>query len=100
MNMGLFGKSDDGPSAESVAQANQAQAAAMAESNRIAAEQAQHQQELNNINQNFASNLTADNRPVVQSGGSAADAAATVDNPDQKRRRPTAGLSSTLGINV
>lgn len=82
-----------------VDQAAQAQAAAQEEANRIAAEQAQHQQELNNMNKNYAADLTNENRAMVETAGSANEAA-TLDNPDRKRRKPTAGLASTLGINV
>lgn len=80
-------------------QAVQAQTAAQQEANRIAAEQAQHQQELNNMNKNYAADLTNENRAMVETAGSANEAA-TPDNPDQRRRKPPTGLASTLGINV
>ncbi|BAN92344.1 virion structural protein [Ralstonia phage RSB3] len=82
-----------------VQQANEAQVKAQEEANRIAAEQAQHQQELNNINKNYAADLTNENRAMVETSG-AANESATLMNDDQKKRKPTAGLASTLGINV
>lgn len=70
---------------------------AQAEQSRIAAEGVAQQKELANINKNMSADLTAENRAVVEVAGAANDAD-TVGNPDQKRKRATAGLASTLGI--
>lgn len=50
----------------------------------------------NNLQQNFAADLTNDNLSQVVAGGSAAEAGAV---PGSRKRRPGAGgLSSQLGI--
>lgn len=82
-----------------IQQANEAQVQAQNEANRIAAEQAARQQELNTMNKNYAADLSQENRAMVETAGTANEAA-SLDNPDQKRRKPVAGLASTLGINV
>lgn len=100
--VGLGGGGDSGGSqadAAAIAAANEAQAKATAEANRIAQEQAARQAELNNMNKNYAADLKNENRAMVETAGSANDAAA-LDNPDQKRRRATTGLASSLGINL
>lgn len=76
-----------------------AQARATEEANRIAAEQLRYQQELNNMNKNYAADLSNENRAMVETAGTANEAG-QLDNPDQKRRRASSGLASTLGINV
>lgn len=78
-------------------QAIQAQQAASAEASRIASEQVAQSKELTNINKNMSADLTAENRAVVEVAGAANDAAA-LGNPDQKRKRTDGGLASTLGI--
>lgn len=125
--LGLFDKPAAAPdTATSDAQAGAlaAQARATEESNRIAADTKRYQDELlavqretanreaaaraeanaaqlrqTNMTTNYGANLTLENRAMVEAGGSAEEAAA-VDNPDQKRRRPSGGLASTLGISV
>lgn len=87
-----------GPEAAAIAEASAAQVAAQNEANRIAAETARNQQELANMNKNYAADLSTENRAMVEAGGSASDA--SVENPDQRRRRASTGLASTLGINV
>lgn len=85
--------------AEMMAQVAQQNAAA--ESNRIAQETQAQAKELATIQQNMTKNLSADlsaeNRAVVEVAGAANDAD-TVGNPDQKRKRTTGGLASSLGI--
>jgi len=61
------------------------------------AEAAKQQAMLNEMNKNYATDLTGENRNLVIAGGSA-DIAASQD--DSKKRRTGTGLSSTLGINV
>lgn len=100
--VGLGGGGGGGASAPDqavVQQANDAQVKAQEEANRIAAEQAQHQQELNNMNKNYSADLSNENRAMVETAGSANEAS-TMDNPDQKRRKASSGLASSLGINV
>lgn len=77
--------------------AAQAQKDAAAKQAEVDAEQAKQTAILNEMNKNYATDLTGENRNLVIAGGSA-DVAAQSD--DSKRRRTGTGLSSTLGINV
>lgn len=98
--IGLGSGGDSGGADASAVQAAQAaQTQATQEANRIAQEQAQRQTELNNMNKNYAADLSTENRAMVESAGTANDAA-SLSNPDQKRRRASSGLASSLGINV
>lgn len=90
---------DMGATAAAQAQADalQAQKDAAAKQAEVDAESARQQAALNEMNQNYAKDLTGENRNLVIAGGSA-DIAASAD--DTKKRRTGTGLSSTLGINV
>ena len=94
-----MGKSKKPSAQETMMQfaAQLAQQNAAAESNRIASEQVAQQKQLTEINKNMSADLTAENRAIVEVAGTANDAD-TVGNPDQKRKRTTGGLASTLGI--
>lgn len=78
-------------------QATEAQNRATEEAKRINDANIAQQQQLQNINKNMSADLKNENRTVVEAGGTAAEAA-TLDNPDQKRKRAATGLASTLGI--
>ena len=75
----------------------QAQKDAAAKQAEVDAEAARQQQILNEMNKNYATDLTGENRNLVIAGGSAS---AAVNADDSKKRRTGTGLSSTLGINV
>jgi hypothetical protein len=83
---------------QAAADALQAQKDAAAKQAAVDAESARQQALLNEMNKNYATDLTGENRNLVIAGGSADAAAAATD--DSKKRRVTSGLSSTLGINV
>lgn len=73
------------------------------EANRIAqetaAQEAQNQRLMAEIQRNSQADLGGENRTVVESGGSAMEADSS--DPNNKKRRPGAGgLSSVLGINA
>ncbi len=68
----------------------QARAAAAAEEARITAQ---------NMQTNFATNLTSENLGQVVAGGTASDAAATSDLL-KKKKSTSAGLASQLGLNA
>ena len=78
-------------------QATAAQTQATAEAKRINDANIAQQQQLANINKNMSADLKNENRTVVEAGGTAAEVA-SLDNPDQKRKRAATGLASTLGI--
>lgn len=82
---------------KAAADAAQAQKDAAAKQAEVDAEAAKQQSILNEMNKNYATDLTGENRNLVIAGGSA-DAVAASD--DSKKRRTGTGLSTTLGINV
>lgn len=82
---------------QAAADALKAQQDAAAKQAAVDAEAARQQGLLNEMNKNYATDLTGENRNLVIAGGSATDA---VNTDDSKRRRMGTGLSTTLGINV
>lgn len=64
----------------------------------LAAQQQQQAEQLNAINKNYAADLSTENRTRIEAGGTAADMSAS--NDLLKKKNASAGLASTLGINV
>ena len=91
------GGGDDGAAAATKAAAD-AQDQANAIAAKTASDAAAAQQQLADINKNYATDLSAENRVKVEAGGTAAAVDATTDN--LKKKQQGSGLASTLGINV
>lgn len=89
-----MGATAAGQAADAAAAAQQAAAAKQAQVDAAAAQQTAL---LNEMNKNYATDLTGENKNLVIAGGSADDAVTTTD---ALKKRPTTGLASTLGINV
>lgn len=91
---------DDAANAQKQAQdaATQAQKDATDRATALAAQQAAQANALNEINKNYAQDLSTENRAQIEAGGTAAAVSASADL--LKKKQATSGLSSTLGINV
>lgn len=93
--LGVTGAGD----AVATAQSNASYAAtkAAATQAQVDKDAAANQATLNEINKNYAADLTSENRVKVEAGGTAAVAD---DSADSLKKRLGTGLSSTLGLNT